>query len=366
MAVVAGGGGPLPKESQAPPGALYSGLLECPCTTRIVKKADSYDIKSVQCEQALISDANECFENSAAVGFTISSNRTISDSRHVGGCFLSANTSDTFEAVFNTMLNSSSECVSTNNTGITTIEGRAESLVSVNVSADDLTDTVNITIQGPVKQWFAVGFDAEVMTDFPWTIVVSSGLSPEDPPVITERRLGDHEEGKLLQKNQVELLSSTVEGNIRTVLLTRSLEGIDQFRFNFSVPELASTQMDFISAVGSSPIFDGQKHKQSASSKMPFLATKGQLKNLDTCVCRGSTGTIGEKGGSTFVFNPQCMDEPLSDLKKTDNPTCDLNQYRGGLYCCKDTFCLLDEDQEIPPEEDEVRVFKSKYVVKSK
>ena len=30
-------GGPLPRASAAPPGAAYSGLLECPCTTRVVK-----------------------------------------------------------------------------------------------------------------------------------------------------------------------------------------------------------------------------------------------------------------------------------------------------------------------------------------
>ena len=30
--------GPLPKKSLAPPNATYSGILECPCTDRIVKE----------------------------------------------------------------------------------------------------------------------------------------------------------------------------------------------------------------------------------------------------------------------------------------------------------------------------------------
>ena len=55
-----------------------------------------------------------------------------------------------------------------------------------------------------------------------------------------------------------------------------------------------------------------------------------------------------------MLFNPQCMDEPLSDLMAQHNPTCSLNSYRGGLYCCKDSFILLDEDQEVPEAVDEV------------
>jgi hypothetical protein len=30
--------GPMPKASCAPEGAIYSGILECPCTDRITKK----------------------------------------------------------------------------------------------------------------------------------------------------------------------------------------------------------------------------------------------------------------------------------------------------------------------------------------
>ena len=34
-------GGPLPAASAAPPGAAYSGILECPCTTRVVKNVSA-------------------------------------------------------------------------------------------------------------------------------------------------------------------------------------------------------------------------------------------------------------------------------------------------------------------------------------
>ena len=35
------GGGALPAASAAPKGAVYSGLLECPCTTRVVTDASA-------------------------------------------------------------------------------------------------------------------------------------------------------------------------------------------------------------------------------------------------------------------------------------------------------------------------------------
>ena len=55
--------GPLPKANNAPPGAHYSGLLECPCTDRIKKEWKKQYVTLTQGEcNAKIGTAKECFE----------------------------------------------------------------------------------------------------------------------------------------------------------------------------------------------------------------------------------------------------------------------------------------------------------------
>lgn len=77
------------------------------------------------------------------------------------------------------------------------------------------------------------------------------------------------------------------------------------------------------------------------------------------CICRGMNGWI-DHGSGKQPFQPNCMGEPKSDLLATHNPTCDINQYDGGLRCCENGFSLLDADQSIPPLVDNV-FFKSRW-----
>ena len=52
----------LPKTSAAPPNAPYSGLLECPCTDRIVKEIEvEYTTQSQGSCAATVANATECF-----------------------------------------------------------------------------------------------------------------------------------------------------------------------------------------------------------------------------------------------------------------------------------------------------------------
>ena len=52
----------LPKASAAPPNAPYSGLLECPCTDRIVKKVEvEYATQSQGSCATTVGNATECF-----------------------------------------------------------------------------------------------------------------------------------------------------------------------------------------------------------------------------------------------------------------------------------------------------------------
>ena len=66
-----------------------------------------------------------------------------------------------------------------------------------------------------------VGFNASAMKDQPWAITV------EGSGTVTERRLADQGGGTTTSalKPSVTVLSNNVDGNTRTVVLTRPLKG---------------------------------------------------------------------------------------------------------------------------------------------
>ena len=61
----------LPKSSAAPPNASYSGLLECPCTTRINKTyTHNYNsLTSNYCSKPIV-DPNVCFKQASILSNT--------------------------------------------------------------------------------------------------------------------------------------------------------------------------------------------------------------------------------------------------------------------------------------------------------
>mmetsp|Transcript_8887 Transcript_8887/g.20380 ORF Transcript_8887/g.20380 Transcript_8887/m.20380 type:complete len:740 (+) Transcript_8887:10-2229(+) len=333
-------GGPLPKESQAPPGALYSGLLECPCTTRTKKVPAGFEPRITgNCDvTARAASPPECFAAAAAMQVTVLANTTESNTSEPAGCFLRSQSASEVEAVFNTA-HSTVECSAP---GATQTHGQFNSLVGVTLDIDAVADSVNITLQGPSDVWFAVGFNASAMSDLPWTIVVEAKAGAS---AVHERKLGDHEPGTLLTP-ELSVLQNDVQGSLRTVVVTRKLKGGDANRFDFPASG-AGTQVSLINALGGSGVFDGNKHKDAAGFALTLVGVGAR--GGATCLCRGGTGTI-----DGLPFDPRCMGEPYSDLLQTHNPTCDINQYRGGIACCHDGAILLDADQEVPAEEDTV------------
>jgi hypothetical protein len=68
-----------------------------------------------------------------------------------------------------------------------------------------------------------------------------------------------------------------------------------------------------------------------------------------TCLCSDGIKTI-----DGIPYDGDCKPEPLSDLLRDQNPTCEVSSYVGGLACCFDKQYLLDADQTPPPFVDEV------------
>eukprot|EP00036_Acanthoecidae_sp_10tr_P009085 CAMPEP_0182915416 /NCGR_PEP_ID=MMETSP0105_2-20130417/316_1 /TAXON_ID=81532 ORGANISM="Acanthoeca-like sp., Strain 10tr" /NCGR_SAMPLE_ID=MMETSP0105_2 /ASSEMBLY_ACC=CAM_ASM_000205 /LENGTH=863 /DNA_ID=CAMNT_0025052283 /DNA_START=14 /DNA_END=2605 /DNA_ORIENTATION=- len=206
-------------------------------------------------------------------------------------------------------------------------------LVNLTVAHDGAKATIAMT--GPTGVWFGVGFDASSMLDLPYAIIVDGAGH------VTERKLANHGPGTELPPS-VTVVSSTVIGQQRTVVLTRAVAGKA-----YTLPT-SPGQLDVITAVGSTPTF--AYHAQRTMSKIVLLPT------TDTaCVCQASsTGYFTYMNKSTAQFNGyNCVDEPRSDMlrhgdgtgRNVSNAACHTMTYNGGLRCCAHHNFLTDIEQ---------------------
>eukprot|EP00928_Gymnodinium_smaydae_P089563 TRINITY_DN7350_c0_g6_i1.p1 TRINITY_DN7350_c0_g6~~TRINITY_DN7350_c0_g6_i1.p1 ORF type:complete len:782 (-),score=96.02 TRINITY_DN7350_c0_g6_i1:86-2431(-) len=347
--------GPLPRSSLAPPGAEYSGLLECPLTTRVTKDVEGgYDLSaSKPCEHS-IKTGGECFgavakQLKASQRGLLVYNKTVTDSSHPVGCSVEADsTGRTVTVTFNENLQSSGHC----GAGSLTHTGFTESLVTVNVSLDPTKDEAKITLTGPSSVWFGVGFNAQQMKDAPWAVIVDGHGR------VSERKLADQNPGSELPASVV-VVSSAVIGDKRSVVLTRSLRGRTSQYYTFSVDQVA---VPFINAIGNGP--DLAYHKIKTASSLTFLPVGGTSSSNGACVCVKDPAPFGQAKGTlnyqptkqrgetgqpvSIGFANSCAPAPRTDLLEQKNPTCDVRTYAGGQIACHHMFSLLDADQDIP------------------
>ena len=314
--------GPLPRSSAAPKDAVYSGLLECPCSTRRTKVyTKNYDMCADSASRAL-DGAEACYTAAAWMGGGGMKNASNTSMTLPAGCSLSVTDGTAF---YNTNERVGVSCPRT-----TSVAGTMRSLV--NMTASVAAGNVTLTISGPASVWFGVGFDAQQMSDLPYAIIVNGSGS------VSERRLSNHAPGTVLTP-QVHLVSSNVVGGVRTVVLSRAAVGASSTHFTF--PETVAV-VPTINAIGTTGTFE--MHTAKEASHLALLNTEGA-----TCVCAGiSQGSI-----DGISFKKDCVAEPVGDLLKQHNPTCSIDTYAGGLHCCHHQWFLLDEDQPIPAPVDE-------------
>jgi len=358
MAFVAG---PVPASSLAPtgPDAMYSGLLECPLTTRVRKMIDGGYIASMDqssCDTgkinaSAISTAAECF---AAASSTISADNfttsTGSDATRPTGCSASVDSADhgIVLVYFNRI--SGVGC----GADVNVLGGQVASLVTVDVQLNISAATAEITLVGPDDVWFGVGFGAQAMKDSPWAIIVEGGGK------VSERTLSDQSKGTTLPST-VTVVTSAAADNVRTVVLRRPLSGTP-FSFDPTVVNLP-----LINAVGQGPALDYHKNKAPASlSLLPAYAAAAAAVSpvVGACVCSIGTAPFGkavgkleyrpvasqpsDTGSGTVAFGNQCAPQPRTDLLAQRNPTCDVRTYVGGQIACHHMWSLLDAEQQIP------------------
>ena len=139
--------------------------------------------------------------------------------------------------------------------------------IGIYLKVDLNSTTATLTITGPEKEYFAVGFNATHMRDEPYTIYVNS-------KGVHEQQIGTcggsgHCAGTSLESS-VTVVSDKAVDSKRTVILTRPLQGRTQQYYSFD----SSVQSDIpmIAAVGHSDSFS--THKDDARDHLAISKNK--------------------------------------------------------------------------------------------
>jgi len=134
--------------------------------------------------------------------------------------------------------------------------------VSLDLSMQEALNEVTITLSGPDKVWFGVGFDASGMTTEPYAIVVDGDGN------VSEHKLGVHAAGTVLQPT-VSVVSSASSAGRRIVVLTRKMK-ISDYEDAFFGFDITQTALPYITAVGSGPAF--AYHRSHAVGNLALFA----------------------------------------------------------------------------------------------
>ena len=325
--------GILPREVASPPNAYYSGLLECPCTTRIHKKlTHAYDVSlNQECEKPILNE-NVCLNMSKVFGGDFNQTvKLVNYSLSPYGCFYEKNINSDTIGVYVNQYKSNNSCYNKYNE-YNEYMGQIVNDSTTNISAQINMTTYQsvITLRGDAANWFGIAFNAHTMSDLPYSIIVDGFGS------VFEQKLGNHDQGHLL-KSMIKVINNTVVNGIRTVTLIRDNKGITSDYYTFSVDY---PNIPILLAIGNTPSF--KYHKARGTANIYMSAVNG-----NTCVCdNGHGGTI-----NGLSFSKNCRPEPYGDLLRQHNPTCFIESYQGGLSCCHHKIVLLDANQTQPEEE---------------
>eukprot|EP01051_Picozoa_sp_SAG22_P004863 SAG22_NODE_273_length_13182_cov_12.693419_8_plen_651_part_00 len=198
-------------------GAKYSGLMECPCTTRVKRVISGYETQSsgtgcgggaagsASAGSKPIGNSAECFAAAASLFSNIVANQTSDDAATPSGCFIVSHSKGgdaAYEAFWNGNAGSKAHCGAAG-AGPVRSMGVEKAAVTVGLDLDGGSGNATITLTGPVGKWFGVGFGATIMANTPWTVVVDGAGA------VTERKLANHMPGTVLPPS-VTVVSSSV------------------------------------------------------------------------------------------------------------------------------------------------------------
>ncbi|CAB9526280.1 expressed unknown protein [Seminavis robusta] len=378
--------GPLPRRSRIPPTAGYSGLLECPCSDRIVKQWNiSYHLLQQQeqqdnsnndnhCDDPVQSQA-ECWASAEQVTkgsvfrhFSSTGNNSSMAMNKPVGCSLVQHANGTVDVFWNhnktstaaesSDIREASSWMLQSRTRLENDDNLHSAVASTVIEADKVAyaagainitvaiqnsnadDAVIIMLVGPPDKWFGVGFGSHSMCRHaqsdqcpdggPYAIIVEGDT-------VQERQLGNHGPGTVLPHDDDrtwKVHRNDIVGGNRTVVVTRPRRGAV-----FSFDDVDEKSLPIIMARGCNMTF--AQHCGHGPGDLQFLRPETTNE-----ICRsGIEGTIQNR---KFRQEGRCPSFPRGDLKQHRNPTCEIETYQGGLYCCNHGQSLLDHNQSIP------------------
>ena len=245
--------GILPKESASPPNASYSGLLECPCTDRVIKsiKYDyNLEINVTNCNKN-INNRTQCFDISKKF-ITSLKNITVNDRSLPTGCSFNYEKNI---VVFNRYTKSNYNPTNDNydlflgKSSTQTAEYHAEYHLTIDFKKNNLT----FNVSGPADVWFGLALNAKSMSDLPYSIIF------DGTGQVLEYKLGKHSSGNKLNKT-INIISNKVINNMRYVLLSRLNSGYSPDYYKFNKDTL---NIPILNAQGSKKEFSYHKSKSA-------------------------------------------------------------------------------------------------------
>jgi Stress up-regulated Nod 19 len=338
--------GPLPKSSKIRDGAAgYNPILECPCSDRLPKEwgmtytLDPDHHADRGAAAGSMDNSTECFGAVSglipALHFT---HRVIQDP-DVDQCTATLKEDGVVLAVWNAAARTPDGKTAGEDDTKNKVVGVARDIVNVTVVMDAEAGLVMMTLSGPSDKWFGVGFGAasmcikmdsdECLSGGPYAVIVEGEH-------VEERKLDYHGKGRSLEVPSVVVHSNfiSMDGTTRVVKLSRPSEGPSPDFYTFD-PKAGSLKI--IVATGCDMAFAQHcGHGPNAVHFLPMDTPKSVYR-------AGIHGSIGDNS-----FDKSCATQPKGDLVVQNNPTCTVQDYQGGLSCCRHEHYLLDSDQEIP------------------
>jgi hypothetical protein len=397
--------GPLPKVSPAPregDDAIYSGLLECPCSDRLERKiwnhyqllpatqsmhnchssvtAAAVAADTATCEEKdKLNNATECFaagqyvlpSPNEAVHHTVEPyNPNMSE-----GCSLIVRSDGIVDIYWNEKKKKNSDdedalprdnesqiqdeketvhqdkkrqevvafASSTLNATVTLTSWSTDvSDDSIGSNETNNEDKAVLTLVGPKDVWFGIGWGTNNMCREKMIADVCPGTGPYSIIVIgdhvEERLLGYHGIGEVLASSTPYM--SVISNTVDGEYRTVKIERpLEGFDERYFSFNINASSVDVIMAKGCSMTL--AQHCGHGSAKLNFLAT-----NTRRTVC--GDGELASIGGRVFQEGKRCAPFPKSTLVQQHNPTCSIRTYLGGQHCCHHMVSLLDKDHEIP------------------
>ena len=389
-----------PRNSVAPrdgTDAIYSGLLECPCTDRITKIVDGAaavvkteghcaPITEISSAASCHSAAASSFTPLTAFGMKVDPTvHSINSTDLPAGCYSiiqpqPATPDSPFHepanatVYFNTRSTSTAQCGAATPEETTLWGGsKKNSLDNLGFWVEVNYTTLLLTLSGPDDVWHGIGFNSSTMAAGTYAIVVE-GVNG----TVSEHQLGTQAPGTTLPPSAgLRIYSQDVSGGRRVTRVAVSLAALSGHHISFDAM-LESASLPVITAIGSTATFAYHKSKSNhiltlfpldapsclcagGSSNSPFGQGKGQL--IYSPVANepgGKNSTVPGAGATSLHFAKRCLQFPSSTMLLGKNPSCDIRAYTGGQSCCHHLFTLLDKDQ-VTPWQDQPLVYHHKW-----